>query len=97
MQSLDTQESAGALIEQKLRTFVERLSGGQVTAMQRLPRWRPAWNLDVRRGEEVLRLHIRGERGGDVSPFPELRREADILSLLGEQGIPCLLYTSRCV
>ncbi|MCO1693404.1 phosphotransferase family protein [Pseudomonas aeruginosa] len=88
MQSLDTQESAGALIEQKLRTFVERLSGGQVTAMQRLPRWRPAWNLDVRRGEEVLRLHIRGERGGDVSPFPELRREADILSLLGEQGIP---------
>ncbi|HHQ2900908.1 TPA: phosphotransferase family protein [Pseudomonas aeruginosa] len=88
MQSLDTQESAGALIEQKLRTFVERLSGGQVMAMQRLPRWRPAWNLDVRRGEEVLRLHIRGERGGDVSPFPELRREADILSLLGEQGIP---------
>jgi aminoglycoside phosphotransferase (APT) family kinase protein len=88
MQSLDTQESAGALIEQKLRTFVEQLTGGRVTVMERLPRWRPAWNLDVCRGEEILRLHIRGERGGDVSPFPELRREADILRLLGEQGIP---------
>jgi len=88
MQSSDTQDSAAALIEQKLRRFVEQLVGGRVISMDRLPRWRPAWNLDVRRGGERLRLHIRGERGGDVSPFPELRREAEILMLLGAQGIP---------
>jgi len=88
MQSSDTQDSAAALIEQKLRRFVEQLVGGRVISMDRLPRWRPAWNVDVRRGGELLRLHIRGERGGDVSPFPELRREAEILMLLGAQGIP---------
>ncbi|WP_204323206.1 hypothetical protein, partial [Streptococcus pneumoniae] len=64
MQSSDTQDSAAALIEQKLRRFVEQLVGGRVISMDRLPRWRPAWNLDVRRGGERLRLHIRGERGG---------------------------------
>lgn len=75
-------------VEEKLRTFVEGLLGGKVTAMQRLLRWRPAWNLELQRDGETLQLHIRGERGGDVSPFPDLRREADILSLLAHQGVP---------
>ncbi|BBP58098.1 hypothetical protein PHLH4_16880 [Pseudomonas sp. St316] len=51
-------------LEEKLRTFVEGLLGGKVTAMQRLPRWRPAWNLELQREGETLQLHIRGERGG---------------------------------
>jgi aminoglycoside phosphotransferase (APT) family kinase protein len=88
MQTADTSASASALIEQKLRRFVEDLTGGSVTSMQRLLRWRPAWNLDVEKDGEIIPLHIRGDRGGDVSPFPELRREADILRILGEQGIP---------
>ena len=75
-------------VEAKLRTFVEGLLGGKITAMHRLLRWRPAWNLELQRDGETLHLHIRGERGGDVSPFPELKREADILTLLGEQGVP---------
>lgn len=75
-------------VEEKLRTFVEGLLGGNITAMQRLLRWRPAWNLELQRDGETLQLHIRGERGGDVSPFPDLRREADILTLLGQQGVP---------
>lgn len=75
-------------VEVKLRAFVEGLLGGKITAMQRLLRWRPAWNLELQRGDETLHLHIRGERGGDVSPFPDLRREADILTLLGERGVP---------
>ena len=75
-------------VEEKLRNFVEGLLGGNITAMQRLLRWRPAWNLELQSDGETLLLHIRGERGGDVSPFPDLRREADILTLLGEQGVP---------
>ena len=74
--------------EQKICQFVELTLGGQVTHIERLPRWRPAWNLDLQSGEELLKLHIRGERGGDVNPFPELRREADILEVLGKHGIP---------
>lgn len=72
-------------VEEKLRTCVEGLLGRKIIAMQRLLRWRPAWNLELQREDETLQLHIRGERGGDVSPFPDLRREADILTLLGQQ------------
>ncbi|WP_313054231.1 phosphotransferase [Pseudomonas lopnurensis] len=84
-----TESPAAAVMEQKLRAFVERLTGGRITGMERLPRWRPAWNLSVENDDgSTLGLHIRGERGGDVSPFPDLRREADILTLLGAHGVP---------
>lgn len=75
-------------LERKLCQFVEELLEGSVTSIERLPRWRPAWNVDLKRGDEIIKLHIRGERGGDVSPFPDLRREADILTLIRQQGIP---------
>ncbi|WP_297833493.1 phosphotransferase family protein [Pseudomonas sp.] len=82
------QAQSSSVVEDNLRRCVEQLLGGRVTDMQRLIRWRPAWNIQVQRGDETIGVHIRGERGGDVSPFPDLRREADILILLGEQGIP---------
>lgn len=91
-----TENSPADVVEAKLRTFVEALVGGKVTAMQRLLRWRPAWNLEVQRGEHTLHLHIRGERGGDVSPFPDLRREADILAELKRQGVPAPHIYGMC-
>lgn len=80
-------DNADQVIEDKLRRCVEQSVGGTVTRMQRLIRWRPAWNVDVLRDGQTVGVHIRGERGGDVSPFPDLRREAQILTLLHEQGI----------
>lgn len=88
MQHSDKHEASDNFIEGKLRDFIEGLLGGRVTGMERLVRWRPAWNVEMLRDGERLHVHIRGERGGDVSPFPDLRREADILNQLGEQGIP---------
>ena len=84
--------------EAKLRAFVEGLTGGTVKRMERLVRWRPAWRVDVvvadasadagaERGEKTLCLHLRGDRGGDVSIFPELQREADVIEVLGANGI----------
>lgn len=81
-------DNADQVLESKLRRCVEQVVGGKVTVMQRLIRWRPAWNVEVLRDGKVMGVHIRGERGGDVSPFPDLRREAQILTLLHEQGVP---------
>lgn len=72
----------------KLRACVERLTGGKVVAMERQIRWRPAWFVDVDRDGEILHIHIRGDRQSDVLPFPELKREADIIEVLEEHGIP---------
>ena len=89
--SVDSSKTAepdyGAAGELKLRQFVEQITAGTITRMERQVRWRPAWFVEVQRGTETLQLHLRGDRGGDVSIFPELQREADVISVLGEHGI----------
>jgi aminoglycoside phosphotransferase (APT) family kinase protein len=74
--------------EQKLQIFVESVTGGRVISMERQLRWRPAWFLDVERAGEILRIHIRGDRNSNILPFPDLKREADILQVLEAHGIP---------
>jgi hypothetical protein len=73
--------------EARLRSFVETLTGGTVTRMDRQVRWRPAWFADVVRDGVTMHLHLRGDREGDVAIFPELKREADVMEVLLEQGI----------
>jgi aminoglycoside phosphotransferase (APT) family kinase protein len=55
--------------------------------MERQVRWRPAWFADVEKDGQILPLHLRGDREGDVAIFPDLKREADVISRLGEQGV----------
>jgi hypothetical protein len=74
--------------ELKLRAFVERLVGGRITRMERQIRWRPAWFVDVERDGRTLRLHLRGDRGGTVAIFPDLRREAEVIGVLHDHGVP---------
>lgn len=72
----------------RLRAFVEATTGGRIVRMERQVRWRPAWFADVERDGELLHLHLRGDRAGDVAIFPDLKREADIMHVLHQQGIP---------
>lgn len=73
---------------EKLRAFTEQVTGGRVIDMVRQVRWRPAWFATVERDGETLSVYIRGDRQSDVMPFPELRREADIIDVLHQNGIP---------
>lgn len=73
--------------ERRLRAFIESVTGGRIVRMDRQIRWRPAWFVDVDRDGEILRLHLRGDREGDVSIFPELEREARVIEVLGRHGI----------
>ncbi|HLS97562.1 MAG: phosphotransferase family protein [Porticoccaceae bacterium] len=91
-----TRPEAASSDETKLRACVERLTGGKVIAMERQIRWRPAWFVDVDRDGEILHIHIRGDRQSDVLPFPDLKREADILEVLGEHGIPAPKIYGMC-
>lgn len=77
----------GEAEEARLRAFVTATVGGTITRMERQVRWRPAWFVDVERDGKLLALHLRGDRAGDVAIFPDLRRESDVIALLGEQGI----------
>ena len=88
VQSPSDAATSAATDELKLSAFVEQVTGGRVLSMQRQIRWRPAWFVDVARGSETLHIHIRGDRNSNILPFPELRREADILEVLEAHGIP---------
>lgn len=68
--------------------FVEELTGGKVVGLERLVRWRPSWFADVEIDGVVRRIHLRGDRGGDVSIFPDLKREADVIDVLHRHGLP---------
>lgn len=83
--SVDTSAAAapdyGYAGEQRLRAFVEHLTGGRIVRMERQVCWRPAWFTDVDVGGETLKLHLRGDREGDVR-----RRDlADVSALLGRR------------
>lgn len=77
----------GTAAEARLRAFVESLTGGRVARMERQVRWRPAWFVDVAVNGATRRLHLRGDREGDVAIFPDLKREADVMEVLAEHGI----------
>ncbi len=83
--------------ERRLRAFVEATTGGRIVRMERQVRWRPAWFVDVERDGEVLLLHLRGDREGGVSIFPDLKREADVIRLLGAGGVPVPRIYGYCV
>ncbi len=73
---------------ERIRAFVEQVTGGRIVRMEQQVRWRPAWFADVEVGGQIVELHLRGDRTGDVAIFPDLRREADIISVLHRCGIP---------
>ena len=67
---------------------VEAITGGTISHSERLVRWRHAWFVDVVKDGTTQRIHLRGDRGGDVAIFPDLKREADIIDVLHRHGIP---------
>ncbi|WP_371433421.1 phosphotransferase [Novosphingobium sp.] len=73
---------------QRIRDFVEATMGGRIVRMEQQVRWRPAWFADVDVDGRIVELHLRGDRTGDVAIFPDLKREADIISVLHKHGIP---------
>ncbi len=82
--------------EEKLKARIEELVGGKVVAMSRQLRWRPSWFVDVDKDGEIVKIYVRGDRNSDVVPFPELKREADVLRVMGEHGIPAPHIYGMC-
>lgn len=61
---------------------------GEVVAMERQPRWRPAWFATVEQADGTeLSLYVRGAREG-LSNMSPLDEEAGMLRVLEAHGIP---------
>ena len=82
--------------EERLAARIEALVGGVVVSMSRQVRWRPSWFVDVEKDGDIVKIYARGDRNSDVVPFPDLRREADVLAVLGQHGIPAPHIYGMC-
>ena len=74
--------------EERLAAWVERTIGGRVVRIQRLQRWRPAWDLDVDLGDRILPLHGRGEREANMAMPYWIADERRTHDLLEAHGVP---------
>lgn len=73
--------------EGRVVAWLEDHLGGEVVAISRQARWRPAWFVDLRVKDQMLSLYVRGERK-DMAPVFPLRHEMRVQEVLEEQGIP---------
>jgi aminoglycoside phosphotransferase (APT) family kinase protein len=78
----DGTADAGDLIEQ-----LQADLGGEVVALRRQARWRPAWFVDLERDGQLLELYVRGART-DMRPIFPLEHERRMQEQLSSMGIP---------
>jgi hypothetical protein len=74
--------------EGHLARWVEENVGGRVVRVERLARWRPAWDVDVEMDGLVLPLHARGDREPNFAIPYRIADEARIHDLLETHGLP---------
>ncbi|KJS06253.1 MAG: hypothetical protein VR73_10150 [Gammaproteobacteria bacterium BRH_c0] len=73
--------------QENITRWISDNLGGTITRFDKLPRWRPSWNVDVSLDDgSILRLHVRGERGAGLETQP-LDMEMRILQILAANGI----------
>ncbi len=70
-----------------LTDWIEAKLGGRVAKIERLPRWRPSWTVDVERDGSMIPLYVKGSRQGFSSPRP-VQFEGRAFEILREQGLP---------
>jgi hypothetical protein len=74
--------------EELLSAWAERTIGGRVVHIERLQRWRPAWDFDLDLGDRVLPLHARGEREASMAMPYWIADERRTHDLLEAHGVP---------
>jgi len=69
--------------------WIEKTADGRIVAAERQARWRPAWFLDLERGDgSAFSVYFRGDRGEAHHGAYALEHEYEILRILERHGIP---------
>ncbi len=81
-------DAAGDDDSARLAAWIEREVGGAVTRIDRMPRWRPAWDVDVEIDGRLVPLHARGEREPRIAMPARIADEVAVHDLLEAHGLP---------
>ena len=72
----------------QLGAWVARVLRGRVVRIERLARWRPAWDIDVEVDGQLVPLHARGEREPQIVMPYRIADEVAVHDLLEAHGVP---------
>ena len=81
-------DAAGDGDRARLAAWIEHNVGGTVTRVDRMPRWRPAWDVDVEVDGRLVPLHVRGEREAQIAMPYRIADEVAVHELLEAHGLP---------
>ncbi|MCU1361446.1 MAG: hypothetical protein JWN99_2735 [Ilumatobacteraceae bacterium] len=85
----------GDVDAERVIEWLQRDIGGRVVRCERQARWRPAYFVDLERGDDVMSLYVRGDRIDSPSAFP-LDHEHLYHSMLADQGVPVAAVRGWC-
>ena len=74
--------------ETRLAAWIERTLGGRVVRVDKLARWRPAWDVDLDVDGRPLELHVRGEREARLAMPYRIADEVRVHDLLETHDVP---------
>ena len=74
--------------ETRLAAWIERTLGGRVVRVDKLARWRPAWDVDLDVDGRPLELHVRGEREARLAMPYRIADEVRVHDLLEAHDVP---------
>jgi aminoglycoside phosphotransferase (APT) family kinase protein len=77
----------GVVDEQQIAPWVAEVTGGAVTRVERQPRWRPCWWVDIERDGKRIPLYLRGNRVG-FGAANDVFREARAAEAMAVAGVP---------
>ncbi len=84
----DVQQAARETGAVQVVDWLEHNFDGKVVRLQRLPRWRPSWDIDVVGDSGTVKIYARGERGPDFpSPFT-LDHEVAVHDMFEANDVP---------
>jgi aminoglycoside phosphotransferase (APT) family kinase protein len=85
----------GDIETERVVEWLQHDVGGRVLRCERQARWRPAYFVDLERGDDVIALYVRGDRVDSPSAFP-LEHEYLYQSMLADRGIPVAAVRGWC-
>ncbi|MFA5495425.1 MAG: phosphotransferase [Porticoccaceae bacterium] len=84
----DNRSDNSDALEASIRQSLVAMLGGEILSLRRQPRWRPAWDVDMRIDGKDRAIHVRADKGRKYFNPMSLHQEAGVHRVLEAHGIP---------
>src|SRR5690606_18354603 len=84
----DNRSDNSDALEASIRQSLVAMLGGEILSLRRQPRWRPAWDVDMRIDGKDRAIHVRAAKGRKYFNPMSRHQAAGVHRVLEAHGIP---------